>query len=344
MSNHPTTVQIIGIFESKLLPYRLLMIHGVNPMSQSRSWREQLAKTPYIVSFSSFMDETETADLILPDHTYLERWDIHESNGPDGRKIVSLMQPVLKPQLDTRQTADVLLAVAREMGGPVGEALPFESAREIIEKGAIDLVMRAGVENTESVWSDLTEKGLVSGSPSTVSKSKVADQSPISLDRLLDGLTVNPTATGTDKDYPLTLIVYENAAFGDGSVANLPSIQELPDPLTSVIWGSWLEINPRTATELGIVDGDYVEVTTANGALQAMALLFPAIRPDCIAMPVGQGQSRYGRYSRNRGVDPNTLLNSPEENIVRSRITRVGGNAAHVRFGTELMEHMEMKR
>jgi hypothetical protein len=149
-------------------------------------------------------------------------------------------------------------------------------------------------------------------------------------------------------EYPLELIIYEQLGLGDGSAANLPSIQELPDPLTSVIWGSWIEINPKTAATMGITDGDLVEVSSPNGTVRAPAILYPAIRPDTVAMPFGQGHTSYGRYARGRGTNPTMLFGGAfrgkAQEAVHARVTKVGGKAELIRFGTELMEHMESKR
>jgi len=333
------------------LRYRLMMIHGFNPVFESpmfgkESWREKLAATPFIVSFSSFLDETsELADLILPDDTYLERWDAHAAYGPDGKRVVSLTQPVIERQFETRQTADVLLAVARELGGEVSNALRFDSAKEIVEKSALDLMKRVGSEGTSADWAKLTETGVGSavmmGSATAL---RPADQAPMSLNLSYFGLRRNPLLQLKSAEYPFTLIVDGRGTFGDGSAANLPSIQELPDPMTSVMWGSWIEINPKAAEGIGIVDGDLVEITTHYGSLRAPAVLYPGIRPDCIAMPLGQGHSSFGRYARGRGVHPATLfLEATEQNASPARLTKVGGKSQLIRFGTDLQEHMEKK-
>ena len=49
--------------------------------------------------------------------------------------------------------------------------------------------------------------------------------------------------------------------------AYLPAfqMQELPDPMTSAMWSSWVELNPKTAEKLGIVLGDEVDVTSNIG-------------------------------------------------------------------------------
>ena len=84
----------------------------------------------------------------------------------------------------------------------------------------------------------------------------------------------------------------------------MPWLQELPDPMTSVVYGSWAELNPATMAELGIRDGDVLEVSSPNGMLRAPALAFKAISPGVLAMPIGQGHSDFGRYASERGTNP----------------------------------------
>jgi len=49
--------------------------------------------------------------------------------------------------------------------------------------------------------------------------------------------------------------------------AHLPWLQEMPDPLTSAMWSSWLEINPQTAERLQLAQGDLVDVTSSQGTV-----------------------------------------------------------------------------
>jgi molybdopterin-containing oxidoreductase family iron-sulfur binding subunit len=74
------------------------------------------------------------------------------------------------------------------------------------------------------------------------------------------------------------------------------------------MWSSWVEINPRTAEKLHIVDGDIVEIASAHGAVRAPAVLSPGIAPDMVAMPVGQGHERFTRYASGRGANPVRIL------------------------------------
>ena len=85
-------------------------------------------------------------------------------------------------------------------------------------------------------------------------------------------------------------------------------MQELPDPLTSVVYGSWVEMNPLTAKKLGLSEGDLVRVESPHGEITAPVFVYPGIMPDVIAMPIGQGHAEFGRYAKDRGVNPISIL------------------------------------
>lgn len=330
-----------------------LLIHKFNPAHITPHILDKLAAIPFIASFSSFMDETtEMADLILPDHTSFESWDIQPSYTATGGMVVTLSQPILKPELNTKQTADVLLALSRELGGETAAALPFASAEDMIKQSATDMLKRPGsikTESPEASWKVFAERGVWIGEAE-------AAQQPADADLLLpvDALKQMSFAElrrTPDEEYSLNLIVYEHAMLSDGSFANLPRLQELPDPMTGVMWGSWLEINPKTAASLGIGDGDLVEVATQNGSVRAPAVLYPAIRPDVIAMPFGQGHTAYGRYAQNRGANAAALfpqtaagLSSFSKMSYPAKLSKATGESKLIRFGTDLLEKIENDR
>ena len=74
------------------------------------------------------------------------------------------------------------------------------------------------------------------------------------------------------------------------------------------MWNTWVEINPKTAEELHIDNNEVVKIISEFGELEAAVYLYPAIRPDTIAIPFGQGHTHYGRYAEGRGVNPLDLL------------------------------------
>jgi menaquinone reductase, molybdopterin-binding-like subunit len=340
------------MFDSSITGPRInaLLIHNANPAYVAPALHDKIKEIPFIASFSPFMDETTSlADLILPDHSYLESWDLRATQAGSTDVAFTLTRPVIEPEFNTRQTADVLIALARELDSSGAQPIPFESAEQAVMKAASELQKMNGsitAETAEAFWKALTERGVWVGKPAQQSKSETAF-TILSSDFTEQRFSESMNASTEDYDY--TLIAYEHATLGFGEQANLPWLQELPDAMTSVMWGSWVEINPKTAASLGINDGDVVEVETAHGSLRAPALIYPAIRPDTIAIPYGQGHTAYGRYAYGRGVnaavlDPFAIRQGLLPQIVRARVRKVEGEVKLARFGTGLPLHAETKR
>lgn len=332
---------------------RALLIHRANPAYEKPSVVEALKTVPFIASFSVLMDETtRLADLVIPDHTYLESWDLTAA-GAKAARVATITAPVVTPEFDARQTADVIIATLREVGGGAETSLPFESSQEIVRKAAGALRTQGGsvtAENDDDFWTALAERGVWSSDqgakqngsakPGAPAAAKAKKEQPLAVP-VTPATQPEPETAG---DYPLTLLAFESASLGFGEHANLPALQELPDPMTSVVWGSWLEVNPRTAADLGIADGDLVQINTPHGEARVPAIVYPAIRPDVVAMPSGQGHTNHGTFSQNRGVNIATLFPQsrgtlPQPGLVRARITRLAEKARLVRFGTNIPEH-----
>jgi anaerobic selenocysteine-containing dehydrogenase len=315
-----------------------LFVHRANPLLSAPRSREWIEKVPFITSFSSFMDETaQLADLILPDHTDLESWDLHSTLLGGSKVAVSVAQPVMSPQHNTKQTADVLLAVCRELGLKGSDSPAVESAESMVRHAAQKLpAPGSALEDEEDRLNKFLEAGVWTGD--LTGEVKGTKAAPLTFSVLRN------ESEAPDVASQFTLLCYERATFGSNE-ANSPSLQELPDPLTSVMWGSWVEINPTAAASLGVSDGDLVEVATAHGSVRAPAVIYPAIRPEVIAIPSGQGHAAFGRYANGRG--PNVAELNPfglQGESIKATITKVGVKGNLIRFGTELQEHMENKR
>ncbi|HEY0036809.1 MAG TPA: hypothetical protein VGB66_08990, partial [Longimicrobium sp.] len=85
-----------------------------------------LKKVRTVVSFSPFTNDTSAAAThVLPDHHFLEAWDDYE--GRPG--VLELVQPVMRPVFNSKQTGDVLLGIASALGVRVaGVSAPAPAA------------------------------------------------------------------------------------------------------------------------------------------------------------------------------------------------------------------------
>lgn len=322
----------------------VLLVHTANPvyeMPAELGFADALANVGTVVSFSPLPDETAVyADLILPDRVYLEGWGYEVSTPAlGGVPVVSSQQPVVGSLFDARSTADVLLTVARGIGAAAA-ALPWEDEVAFIRERVTALPAAAyGGEGSDLRWARFQQFGGWWPAEAPETEAPEADAGAVA--------PVGGAAyQGDEGEYPYHLHLFMNPLLSDGRGASLPWLQGSPDPMTTISWQTWVELNPVTAEELGIENGDVLRVSSPFGTLEAPAYLYPAIRPDTIAIPLGQGHSDFGRYARDRGANPVRLLGAePGENganltwsNVRVRIERTGDEKALARFETTIEE------
>jgi molybdopterin-containing oxidoreductase family iron-sulfur binding subunit len=278
----------------------VLLVHGTNPSHAAPpglGFTEAMGNAAFKVSFAQFLDETASAcDLILPDHDPLEQWNDAEPRAG----VYGLQQPVMAPVFETRQTGEVLLQVAAQIGGSVGARFTTASYKEYLQRSWQGLQGRLGDRRPfDTFWREGLQRGGVWTDPPREQPVRLA---ATATDALEGGAVWEGAGDG------LTLVVYPSPALYDGRGANRPWLQELPDPVTKVTWSTWIEIHPATAADLGIAEGDHVEVTTAAGSITAPAFLYPGLRRDTVAVPIGQGHTAFGRYAEGRGANAYALL------------------------------------
>ena len=339
----------------------LLVIDG-NPLftlPEQDKLRAALGSVPFIASFSSFLDETAAmADLILPNHVPLERWIDDVPEPGVGFPVRTVAGPAVQPRWETRDTGDVLLEAAKTLGGKTAEALPFPNMAAAVKESFRSIhALNAGsitdpdfdafykkVTAAGGWWDEEGPKAQGSGLKANVSR---VLSGPTSKIRFVVPAVTPRAFAGDATQFPFMLHVYPSQAFADGRTAHLPWLQEMPDPMTTVMWGSWVEVSPQAAEKLGVREGDVLNVTSPQGSLELPVYVYPGLRPDVIAIPVGQGHAQYGRYASNRGANPLRLLTSAPfdqngQNTgavvqmgVRVRAVKTGRVELPIRFGSD---------
>lgn len=325
----------------------VVLFRGVNPVNdlpadvglQQTLNRDDI----FVASFSSFMDETaEMADLILPERSPMEDWgDDVPSPGP-GFEVIGMQQPVVNPLpgMNPMGFADILLQLSREMGLDGASPLNMPTYHHLLQDQArkIQALERGSVQdaNFNSFWNSLLQQGgwwdpdaTSDSSPSMPNLAEIASRAK------------NPVITGPVGGNTFNLIPFQTVSLADGSGAHLPWLQSSSDPLTTVAWTTWVEISTLVADAIGLREGDFVRVEGANGrSFVAQIYHHPAVPPNVIGIPVGQGHTASLRYSKGRGENPLHLLGLPLEERTQSlawagtrvRIVPTGENSPIPKF------------
>jgi len=276
-----------------------LLVYGPNPLHSvplARDAAQALSRVPFIASFSPYLDETsQHAHLLLPDHHFLESWGDYEPR----TGVYSLIQPVMTPVFRTKQTGDVLLSVARRAGValPTAANTYYDYLRERWSREIYPQARAAA--SFEDWWRETLQLGVVVFDP------PAAPAVSLNAGALAQLELSEPDFSG---DGDLILVTYPSYRFYDGRTANRPWLQELPDPVSKTSWISWVEVNPQTAERLGLDTGSITEIATPNGTATLPVWINPGMRPDVVAIQLGQGHEEFGRYARGRGVNAARFL------------------------------------
>jgi anaerobic selenocysteine-containing dehydrogenase len=117
-----------------------LLLYYADPLASSthpEAWRAALAKVPFVVSFSPFLDETTRhADLVLPDLLPYERWQDAPTPTSYPHPVWGIARPLVEPHTGGMHTGDAVLAVGRGLGGSIAQSLPYDSFELLLKERA----------------------------------------------------------------------------------------------------------------------------------------------------------------------------------------------------------------
>lgn len=272
------------------------------------------ANVPFIFSISSIMDETAfVSDLILPEHVYLEDWGSDIPNPGPGFQVMAFQQPVVRPvfeergpQLGTKNFINILMATAQGLGLDLG--LPGENALEVVQSAARELfetgrgtagpLQTSEYPDFRNFWVGLLQNGFWKDESA---RGGGGASAPPQLP--------NPQEPEYAAGGEFYLMPFTTTGIGDGTGAFLPWLQATPDPISTAVWRTWVEINAQVAESMGISDGDVIQVTAPNGrSIEALAYPNPGTAPDVLGVSIGQGHNAGGRYAQGRGSNVYSIL------------------------------------
>jgi molybdopterin-containing oxidoreductase family iron-sulfur binding subunit len=253
-----------------------LLILDSNPaFTAPAAWgfADALKRVPFSISLARNADETagETTWYVPQAHQW-ETWS--DARAYDGTATV--LQPQALPLYGGMSAHDLLgLYLTQE---PV-------SAEE-----AVQATWRRHFGNDfPGTWRSALASGVVPGTAST------------SIDvPLLPTSGIEPVPPATQQ---LTVLFRADPSLWDGRYANNPWLQELPRPLTKIVWDNPLLIAPKLARTLQLANGDLARLSVGDRSVLAPVWLMPGHAPDCVTAFLGSGRRAAGSIGNGHGVN-----------------------------------------
>jgi anaerobic selenocysteine-containing dehydrogenase len=313
---YPLAQSLLNRFPGAVLagneyPLGALFISGANPcfaMPDVQTFKNAIRKIPFVVSFSPYMDETAmNADIILPNHIYLEGYqDIPISAGLQ-RPMIGLAKPVVEPLFDTRHTGDVLIELAQAMGSSVADAFAWDSYEACLEETLGD---KWDLLDEEGIWGDEEFQATAWDDAFETESGKFEFGN--------EALDISPgyaslTLEGDEAAFPLVLLPYDSMRLANGFISDPPFVMKTIED--TVLKGKHVlvEINPQTAKSFGFLEGALADLSTPKGQAKVKIHLYEGMMPGVIALPSGLGHKAEDPYMAGKGVNINELMGPVED-------------------------------
>lgn len=272
---------------------KTLIIDGVNfgyVLPADSGFREALKKVSTVVYTGNRNDETGAlAHWVLPSGSTLESWGDYELQSG----IVSIQQPTIMPLYQTRSLGELLFAWTQKAGGAKSAATWLDYVKGVWKTQQSRFDLGKG-KSFDEFWLEVLQNGVVANSGRR-------DRAG-SARAFVGSLNVKPA-----KVEGVELVLYPSVQILDGKYSNVAWLQELPDPMSKVVWDNYLAISPMKAQRFGYKKGDVVEIQAGDIKVKAPILIQPGLHDHVVALAVGYGRTAAGKVG-NVGVDAYPLV------------------------------------
>jgi molybdopterin-containing oxidoreductase family iron-sulfur binding subunit len=288
-----------------------LIIYRANPLyalSESVGFAEALKKVPTVIYIGDQMNETaEFAHYVATDNHALETWgDVEYASG-----VYGIHQPLIRTMYDTRSFQLSLMTWAYIAKKGPKRLVTYETYYDYLRafwKEEMAPKLAKG-KDFESFWNELLQAGT-HGEPATSggARSFRAD-------------ALSKISAKKSPSTELELVLYPNVQIGDGTLANIGWLQELPDTVTKIVWDNYASVSLKTAESLHLKEGDIVKLSAADHSIEIPAHIQPGLHDGVVAVAVGYGRTAAGKVGNGVGVDAYKLSMVKDGGVIFAGIT-----------------------
>ncbi len=263
-----------------------LILYNVNPAYNNVNadkFISGIKKVPFTVAMDNRPNETtRLAKFVCPDNHNLESWNDYEPK----RGLFSISQPTIQRIFKTRQFQESLL---KWSDNPV-------SYYNFIQENWKNSFFPTQTASTDAI--DFFDTSVQKGIYEVKVESKAVEFSEV-FDKATASLSTDYAKSGAPE-----LVIYESIALGEGTQANNPWLQELPDPMTKVCWDNYAIVSPDYAEELSLSKGDIINI---NGVAGIPVYVSPGQAHGTIGIAMGYGREHCGEVGDKIGVNVYSL-------------------------------------
>jgi Fe-S-cluster-containing dehydrogenase component/anaerobic selenocysteine-containing dehydrogenase len=263
----------------------VLVIFGGNPGFNAPAdfqFAGNLARAKFKAHLSADVNETSVrCDWHIPQNHFLESWS--DARAFDG--TISIVQPLILPLYGGKSAHEILDA----MLAPPGRG-DYEIVREFWQS------QNSGDE-FEHRWRRALHDGFIQNSALPAKNiSPRALPEPLAMGKM--AARRNPA--------PIEITFRPDPTIHDGRFANNGWLQELPKPVTKLVWDNAALVSPALAAKENLSNGDVIEIQLTGGPSALLRLpvwITPGQAPDSISLSFGYGRKNTGRVGEGTGFD-----------------------------------------
>ena len=312
----------------KPYPIKAWVVYGQNVLESIPQQQKTLKAMEQLEFFAAVdimpMNYTNYADLVLPEATYLERFDMPAVVASAKKPFISVRQPAVEPLYDTKPGWWIAKQMAKRMG--LDAYFPWETPEQylatLVKPLEVDMsVLRVrgavAFEGRPYIEDRLPEDGPLFATESR----KIELYSP-----MLKGLGSDPLPRYTPVVSPP--VGYLRLIYGRSPVHSFARTQNNAR-LDSLMAENEVWINARTARSLGFREAQRVVLENSEGvkSLRVLIRITEGIRPDCAYMVHGFGnESPKLQRAYHRGASDTELMTKVEVDPI------MGGTGMRVNF------------